>query len=76
MNYEVVPAHSRQSFHKRLLIVRNYKHTMWQDWVTGVLGVWVLLIPFVGADSTTVLVVTGVVIAALGFWSAMGGKKG
>ncbi|MDE2078799.1 MAG: hypothetical protein KGI73_00245 [Patescibacteria group bacterium] len=49
---------------------------MWQDWVTGVLGVWVLLIPFVGADSTTVLVVTGVVIAALGFWSAMGGKKG
>ncbi len=48
---------------------------MWQDWVNGILGLWVILIPFVGADSVTVLVITGIVIAVLGFWAASAGKK-
>lgn len=49
---------------------------MWQQWVNGILGLWVLLLPFIGLTDTTTLVVTGIVIAVLGFWGAsMGGKK-
>lgn len=46
---------------------------MWQDWVNGILGLWVILIPFVGADSMTTLVITGIIIAVLGFWAAASG---
>ncbi|MBI2609894.1 hypothetical protein HYW53_01830 [Candidatus Giovannonibacteria bacterium] len=49
---------------------------MWQNWVTGILGLWVILIPFLGMEPIrqNVLIVTGVVIAVLGFWSASGSK--
>jgi len=43
---------------------------MWQSWINGILGIWVIIIPFIGATNTTVLVITGVVIAILGFWAA------
>jgi hypothetical protein len=43
---------------------------MWQSWINGILGLWVIITPFVGAANTTVLVITGVVIAILGFWAA------
>ncbi|MEK9156138.1 MAG: SPW repeat protein [Patescibacteria group bacterium] len=46
---------------------------MWQQWVNGILGIWVLLVPFLGFTPealTSVLVVTGLVIAILGFWGA------
>ncbi len=49
---------------------------MWKNWVNGLLGLWVLVIPFLGiADSTltTTLVITGIIIAVLGFWSASEG---
>lgn len=46
---------------------------MWQQWVNGILGLWVIIIPFVGlgSNSKIVLIVTGVVIAILGFWGAL-----
>ena len=51
---------------------------MWQDWLNGILGIWVLVIPFTGmagSSLTSTLVITGIVIAILGFWSASAGKK-
>lgn len=49
---------------------------MWQDWINGILGLWVIAIPFVGASTTEVLAITGIIIAILGFWAAAThGKK-
>ena len=51
---------------------------MWKDWLNGILGLWVLIIPFTmgvtDGTLTTTLVVTGAVIAILGFWAAAGSK--
>ena len=46
---------------------------MWQQWVNAILGLWVLAIPFLGftgATLTWTLVITGLVVAILGFWGA------
>ena len=46
---------------------------MWQQWVNGILGLWVIVVPFLalqGGTLTWTLVVTGIVIAILGFWGA------
>lgn len=46
---------------------------MWQQWLNGVLGLWILTVPFLSLDATTMLwtlVSTGVVVAILGFWGA------
>lgn len=46
---------------------------MWQQWVNGILGIWLVILPFLGfaADTlNTILIITGVVIAVLGFWGA------
>jgi hypothetical protein len=48
---------------------------MWQDWVNGILGLWVILLPFIGMTDMTTLVITGIVIAVLGFWAASSGNK-
>ena len=53
---------------------------MWKQLVFGILGVVVLLYPFFGLSVdglTTLLVITGIVIAVLGFWGAgvASGKK-
>ncbi len=48
---------------------------MWQAWINGILGLWVIVIPFVGATSTTTLVITGIIIAILGFWAAASKKS-
>lgn len=47
---------------------------MWQQWINGILGLWVLISPFVGLTPeamTTNLVIVGIVIALLGFWGAL-----
>ncbi len=46
---------------------------MWQDWVNGILGLWVILLPFIGMTDQTTLIITGIVIAVLGFWAAASG---
>ncbi len=46
---------------------------MWQHWVNGILGLWVIIVPFLGLttqDFMWTLVVTGLVIAVMGFWGA------
>ena len=41
---------------------------MWQGWVNSILGIWLVISPFVvGADA-----VSGVIIAALSVWSNAG----
>ncbi|MDE1925476.1 MAG: SPW repeat protein [Patescibacteria group bacterium] len=45
---------------------------MWQDWVNGILGLWIIVVPFIGLTGASLvwtLAVTGIVIAVLGFWS-------
>ena len=51
---------------------------MWQQWVNGILGLWVLISSFVGMSAsgmTTNLVIVGIVVAILGFWGAASHKK-
>ena len=51
---------------------------MWQSWVSGILGLWVVLMPFLGLSQglhRNLMIVSGVVIAILGFWSASGTKS-
>ena len=46
---------------------------MWQQWVNGILGLWVIVVAFLGFTGNTLmwtLVITGVVVAILGFWGA------
>lgn len=48
---------------------------MWQQWVNVVLGLWVLLVPFLNlADQVEVwmLVLSGGLVALLGLWGALG----
>lgn len=47
---------------------------MWQQRVNGVLGLWIILVPFLGLTSQTsvwTVVVTGTLVAILGFWGAL-----
>lgn len=46
---------------------------MWQQWLNGVLGLWVIVVPFLGLSATAntwTLAITGIVVAILGFWGA------
>ncbi|MBU6231998.1 MAG: SPW repeat protein [Patescibacteria group bacterium] len=48
---------------------------MWQSWLNGVLGLWILVSPFIGigdvsSGMTTNMVIVGIVVAILGFWAA------
>jgi hypothetical protein len=47
---------------------------MWQGWVNSILGIWLVISPFVvGADAGKwSSVVSGVIIAALSVWSNAG----
>ncbi len=47
---------------------------MWQQWLNGLLGLWVILLPFLGLTGETAVwtfVVSGMLIAILGFWGAL-----
>lgn len=44
---------------------------MWQIWLIGILGLWIILLVFLGFSSTLTsffLIVSGLAIAGLGFW--------
>ena len=46
---------------------------MWQQWTNGILGLWVIAVPFLGLTTTQnmwTLAITGIVMAVLGFWGA------
>lgn len=47
---------------------------MWQQWLNGILGLWIIIVPFLGMQGssfTWTLAVTGVIVAVLGFWGAL-----
>lgn len=51
---------------------------MWKNWANGVLGLFVILVPFINfslAVERTVLIFLGIAIAVLGFWGTYGEKK-
>ena len=43
---------------------------MWKNWINGILGLWLIISPFVGmsvSGMTTNLVIVGIVVAILSF---------
>ena len=47
---------------------------MWQAWILGILGIWIIIVPYLNmTDSANkwVLVITGIIVAILGFWGTM-----
>jgi len=53
---------------------------MWTTWLNGLLGIWIVVVPFINMTSSalkTTLVISGVVIAILGFAgrAAMSGTR-
>ncbi len=46
------------------------RDTMWQAWMTGVLGVWLIIASFTINGNIMNELIVGVTIAILGFWSA------
>lgn len=44
---------------------------MFQSWINGILGLWMIVAGFIsGAQHSVNYIIVGVVIAALGFWAA------
>ncbi|MCL5667065.1 MAG: hypothetical protein M1383_04825 [Patescibacteria group bacterium] len=46
---------------------------MWQQWLNGILGIWVIVAAWSYMSSgtgRTLLIITGIVVAILGFWGA------
>ncbi|OGF62065.1 hypothetical protein A2926_03220 [Candidatus Giovannonibacteria bacterium RIFCSPLOWO2_01_FULL_44_40] len=44
---------------------------MWKYWTCGILGVWIVIMPYLGFPwevHRILIVVTGIVIATLSFW--------
>lgn len=55
-----------------LLILKE--KTMWHNWVNGLLGLWVLISPFLGFTAegmTTNLVVVGILAIVVSVWGAV-----
>lgn len=51
---------------------------MWRNWINGILGLWIILMPFLGfppGAHRTLMILSGLVVAILAFWSAMGEGK-
>lgn len=45
---------------------------MWQNWVIGILGTWLIIASFTINNNLNELIV-GIAIAILGFWTAVQG---
>jgi hypothetical protein len=46
---------------------------MWTQWVNGLLGIWTIIASWIymtPGTGRTLLVITGIVVAVLGFWGA------
>jgi hypothetical protein len=44
--------------------------TMWQAWMTGILGIWLIIASFTISGNIMNQLIVGVAIAVLGFWGA------
>lgn len=50
-----------------------YNKNMWKHWTNGVLGLWIIIMPYLGFTNGVhqmLMVISGVAIAVLAFWSA------
>ncbi|NOY35829.1 MAG: hypothetical protein GXP44_02835 [bacterium] len=50
---------------------------MWRDWINGILGVWLIVLGFLGfpASVKAILVIaTGIIIAFLSFWKGVSAR--
>jgi len=50
---------------------------MWKDWVNGILGLWVVLLAFIGIPfnvKAILMIATGLAIAFLSFWKGASDK--
>jgi hypothetical protein len=44
---------------------------MWRAWMTGILGIWLIVASFTLSGNIMNQLIVGVAIAVLGFWSAI-----
>ena len=44
---------------------------MWQNWVMGALGIWLIIASFTMGGNLLNQFIVGIVIAVLGFWTAV-----
>lgn len=45
--------------------------TMWRAWMTGILGIWLIVASFTLSGNIMNQLIVGVAITVLGFWSAI-----
>ncbi|MDB5194849.1 MAG: hypothetical protein JWO84_33 [Parcubacteria group bacterium] len=43
---------------------------MWQDWINGFLGIWLVLLAALGLAGNTLVFLAGLAVAVAGFWGA------
>lgn len=48
---------------------------MWQNWVIGALGIWLIIASFTIKGNLVNELVVGIGVAALGFWTAVKGSS-
>ncbi len=44
---------------------------MWKDWINGILGIWIVVLAFLGLPFSAraiLMIITGLLIAFLSFW--------
>ena len=52
-------------------IARKEGDSMWQGWITGGLGVWLIIASFVFSGNVFNELGVGVSVAVIGFWAAV-----
>jgi len=50
---------------------RRREGIMWQAWMTGILGIWLIIASFTISGNIMNQLIVGVAIAVLGFWGAV-----
>jgi hypothetical protein len=50
---------------------RRGEGIMWQAWMTGILGIWLIITSFTISGNIMNQLIVGVAIAVLGFWGAV-----
>jgi uncharacterized membrane protein len=47
--------------------------SMWRNWVTGLLGIWLIVASFTMNGTLLNQLIVGIAVAILGFWTAVQG---
>jgi len=54
----------------KMVSIRMGRGPMWQAWMTGILGLWLIVASFTLSGNIMNQLIVGVAIAVLGFWTA------